>query len=107
MTYQKEFPDYPPADMPAIPAGFVDTSWHNNNAPSFENRALGLSIWIDFADPQMRDCEGSERFIVNEVKSDGVFKSDEAILCTNDWADVLALVAERETLIPNPLQAEQ
>jgi hypothetical protein len=33
--YQTEFPHFPAADMPAIPEGFADTSWHNIASPSF------------------------------------------------------------------------
>jgi hypothetical protein len=97
MNYQNEFPDYPVADMPLIPAGFEDSSWHNNSAPSFENRALGLSIWIDFLDPTMRDIEGGERFLVHDIDSEGAFTNDDAILSTDSWDDVLALVAERQS----------
>jgi hypothetical protein len=95
MTFQTEFPDFPAADLPAIPAGFNDTSWHNNSAPSFENRAVGLSIWIDYADVSLREFEGGKRFIVHPIDAEGAFTSDDAILETDDWSEVQAFVAAR------------
>lgn len=97
MPFQTEFPDYPATDMPAIPAGFEDSSWHNNSAPSFENTALGLSIWIDYAAPEMREYTGSDgkRFIVHDIHSDGSFKSDDASLMTDEWQAVLAFIVAK------------
>lgn len=92
--FRKEFPDYPEADMPTLPEGFVDTSWINNSAPSFESKALGLSIWIDYLDPANREHEG-ERFLINEIDADGAFKNDEPDLATDDWSEVLAFIASR------------
>ena len=56
-TFQTEFPDYPAADMPALPAlgNFVDTSWHNDICPSITSDELGLQIWIDYPDPAQRE----------------------------------------------------
>lgn len=95
MTFQVEFPDYPAADMPAIPEGFADSSWHNNAAPSFENKGLGLSIWIDFKDVALREFEDGKRFIVHPLDAEGCFTQDDPILETDDWAEVLAFVASK------------
>lgn len=35
MRYQVEFPDFPAADMPAVPEGWTDESWGNEGCPSF------------------------------------------------------------------------
>ena len=44
ITFQTEFPDFPTADMPKLPEGFENTSWHNNSAPSSENRDETLLV---------------------------------------------------------------
>lgn len=92
---ETEFPDYPVTDLPPIPAGFVDTSWHNNSAPSFDNAALGLSVWIDYANTAQREHDGGKRFYVHAIEADGAFAADDAILETDDWAAVLALIAAK------------
>ena len=50
MTFKTEFPNFPEADFPATnPAGFKDSSSHNDAMPSLFNDALDLRIWIDYA----------------------------------------------------------
>lgn len=90
---QREFPDYDVATLPAIPAGFEDTSWHNNSAPSFENRELRLSIWVDYADESLREFEGGQRFSVNCTDEEGAPLTDEPNLTTDDWSAVEAMIA--------------
>jgi hypothetical protein len=53
--YRKEFPDFPAIDMPAIPEGFADSSWHNDSCPSLISEALGLRIWIDYVQVELRE----------------------------------------------------
>ena len=97
MSYQKEFPEFPVADMPAMPAHgeFVDTSWHNDACPSIASDALGLHVWIDFADKSVREFEDGTRFIVAR-QDDGIVIGG-AILETDDWDEVLAVI-EQERL---------
>ena len=97
MSYQKEFPEFPVADMPAMPAhgDFVDTSWHNDACPSIASDALGLRVWIDFADKSVREFEDGTRFIV--ARQDDGIVIGETILETDDWDDVLAVI-EQERL---------
>lgn len=54
MTYQTEFPDYPEADMPPIPAGFADRSWHNDHCPIFMHDDAGLVLVVDYLQPDRR-----------------------------------------------------
>ncbi len=66
--WQRQFPGYPPADMPAIPAGWIDASWQNDTAPSFQV-AIGpmgepVQIWIDHPDPAQREVPGIARFLL-------------------------------------------
>ena len=82
--------------MPAMPAqgDFVDTSWHNDACPSFTSDALGLQIWIDFADKSVRDFDDGYHFIVVR-QDDGIVVGD-AILETDDWNEVLAVIEQEQ-----------
>ena len=42
MNYKVEFPHYD--DELALPAGWLDTSWHNDVCPSFENKIDGIAL---------------------------------------------------------------
>jgi len=91
--YRNEFPDFPASDMPGdIPPGFVDSSWRNDICPSFTNEALGLVLWIDFADPSRREFPHWHRYRVTTASADDIadlFDSD-------DFAAVVAFVAAQE-----------
>jgi hypothetical protein len=90
--FQQEFPDFPAADMPAIPAGFVDTSWHNDVCPSFTSDSAGLIIWIDYLDPANREF-GAKYHRFDIMQQDcGVERGGESLM-TDDWAEVERFVA--------------
>lgn len=91
-----EFSDYPVADLPEMPEGFEDTSWHNDSAPSIESRALGLRVWIDYLNPSARELEDGERFTVQAIDAEGETLNEDDLLSTDEWADVLALIATRK-----------
>ena len=88
MTYQTEFSDYPVADMPAIPADFVDNSWHNDVCPSFVSNDLWMTIWVDYLDPAMRETAYEHRFRLT--------RGDDAdlVIETNDWQTILTIIEE-------------
>lgn len=89
--YLREFPNYKPAEMPAIPDGFEDTSWHNDACPCFVSDPLGLELWVDYADPAEREFPERKRFTVLQQR-DGVEASGPS-LETDDWNEILAFVA--------------
>lgn len=91
-----QFPAYPAADLPEMPEGFEDASWHNDSSPSIENRALGLRVWIDFLKPEDRDLPETERFTVQAIDAEGEALDEGDLLNTDEWADVLALIAARK-----------
>ncbi len=90
MTFQVEFPDFPAADMPAIPEGFKDSSWHNDACPSIISDSLHLSIFIDFANPAEREFPDTDRFIVLQLDPEGCLTGDMPLVATDNWADVIA-----------------
>lgn len=64
--YKTEFPDFK-LDVP-IPAGFIDNSWHNNVMPCWYRKLSDgrmVVLWIDYADPALRDHPLNARFVVN------------------------------------------
>jgi len=84
--FQTAFPDFPVADMPNIPAGFEDISWHLDDMPSFESASLGLPLFVDFADKAKREWPDGTRFIL--VSNAG----RHGALLTDDWAEVVDLI---------------
>lgn len=93
MAFQTEFPDFPAADMPAIPAGFEDCSWHNDACPSFVSDQLGLSLFIDYASPLSRELPYSKRFTV--MPQIGGVETNGPSLDTDDWNAVLYFIIDR------------
>jgi hypothetical protein len=93
--WQEEFTDFPAADMPPRLPGFVDTSWRNDACPSFADESLGLSVWIDYADPSRREHPEIERFSISEIDDSGAHIGEEPALTTDDWAKVLDFIAAR------------
>lgn len=92
MRYLDEFPDFDPATMPAIPAGFEDQSWHNDVCPSFWHEANRLRIWIDYANPRDREDETMTRFALVRTDEECTHVAD--IVHSDDWADILAAIDE-------------
>lgn len=92
MSYRTEFPDFPESDMPALPEGFSDTSWHNDACPSYESPSF--RIMIDYADPTQRALGTGSRFIVMETDDE----SGNAVLETDDWSEVLETITTEATL---------
>lgn len=91
--WQTEFPDFPAADMPAVPAELMDTSWHNDACPSFTSDAMGLQLFVDYADKELREFQDGARFILSP-QDHGVETSGEPYLATDSWDDVIAAIKQ-------------
>jgi hypothetical protein len=89
MTYREEFPDFDPATMPSIPAGWTDQSWHNDTCPSF-NTGNGKVVFVDFADVSLREWNDGKRFNVHVDPE--VADHNEVLLETDDWQQILKFV---------------
>jgi len=79
------FPDYDD-QLPTI-AGFVDSSYGNDLCPSIYSETLGLRIYCDYKSEAKREGCGMR---YNITIDDGT----EALLETDDLAEVLAFVAD-------------
>lgn len=72
----KEFPNFPIMAVPELPDGWEDTSWHNDESPSYSHNGLQVFFPLD----------GEFRYIVLDIE-DG-----ETLLMTNDWNGCMAYV---------------
>jgi hypothetical protein len=85
--YRKAFPNFGILDVD-LPPGFVDCSCDYEACPAFENLSLGLRIYVNYVDRSLWEAPETEaRFRVWR------FGPATSILLTDDWAEVLALVA--------------
>lgn len=89
MNYRAEFPDCPPETMPAIPATWLDQSWHNDACPCF-NTGKGLVVFIDFADTASRECPETKRFTAHSCDENG--GPIDVVFETDDWNELLAFL---------------
>lgn len=68
--YKTEFPDF--KLNVTIPAGFIDNSWHNNQMPCWIRKLSDdrmMVLWIDYADPGLRDHPLNARFVLHMTDS--------------------------------------
>ncbi|MCA1404675.1 hypothetical protein I6F26_10260 [Ensifer sp. IC3342] len=89
---QNEFPDFDPATLPAIPAGFVDSSWHNDVCPSFLDEQRRLQVFIDYADPGEREFPESRRFRLHRLNEH--LEYVDTIAGSDDWSEMLDTIEE-------------
>jgi hypothetical protein len=92
-TIKTEFPDYDPATLPAIPEGWVDSSYCNDVCPSWTTADRLWQIWIDYADPSEREFTDARRYTAKPLDSDGCIIND--YVCgehTDDWSVILRAI---------------
>ncbi len=95
--WQVEFPDFPAADLPAIPDWWVDQSWKNDSCP-FWVGPPNTGIFVDYADPAWREFQGGPRFVVVRLEMDGthpITPDADPLLVSDDWDAVTTLVESR------------
>jgi len=94
MNYKAEFPDFGEMDV-KIPDWLEDCSWHNDACPSFCNEELDIHLFVDYADPALREMALVEdgRFCVSLLSEIGCC-SCEPLLITDDWEKVLEFLGK-------------
>jgi hypothetical protein len=96
--FTEQFPDFNPQDMPDFPVewfdawGFFDTSWYNDACPSFTSDKLGLTLWVNYADPARREFGGARYVLGNQ---DHGVEVGTWSLETDDFAVVLEEINRR------------
>lgn len=86
LDYKTEF-RYFDFDIPSIPDGFTDDSWHNNVCPSF-TRVLGdqlITFWVDYKNPKRRERSFGKQFFVTTEPNNDDINDVELVFETNNW----------------------
>ena len=90
MRYAKEF-NYEDYAVPAFlnTGNWEDVSWHNDICPRWENKELGIAIWVDCIVPEAREFEDWKQYTVVGIKlrqndtpeldDDSLFETDDSI----------------------------
>ena len=91
-TYKYEFPNFD-FEVPQLPEGFVDISWHNDVCPSFScdlNDKQEMIIWVNYADEDRRECGGLQfALVVKDIDNDCDPLGFACELETNSWDAIL------------------
>lgn len=100
--YRAAFPDYDD-DLPEI-EGFADMSWHNEPCPCLINEQLHLRLMVDYADPALREYEGTRRYGLYRLDGDNQITeiSDEPLIDSDDLDEILAKIDEIRNNLPGP-----
>jgi len=99
MNYKKEFP-YFDFDIPSIPNGFIDASWHNDVSPKFErkyNETHTVAFWVDFLDESRRECGGKQFTVLIQLTDDdgvGSYIEPEYVIETDSWDEAINKINE-------------
>lgn len=87
-SHHTEFPGFDLCGI-EIPAGFRDVSWRKDACPSWRDSARGLTIFIDFTDPNLRENEGVARFSLHD------HVINRSVCDTDDWSEMLRVIEAR------------
>ena len=98
MNWKTEFKDFD-AMPDDLPEGLIDSSWGNDACPSFliwqddeSPMFQRVTLWIDWADSNMREVPNSPRYLISAIDEDG--RVDPVKLDSSDnWAAI------RETVV--------
>lgn len=97
LKWQIEFPDFPAADMPALPAFADDISWHNDSCPSFmiagDTIGAHVVLFVDYADAERREFPDTARYSIRYLALKDIVDIYEG----DDWTECLK-VATAEAL---------
>lgn len=92
-NWKTEFPDF--LDMPELPRGLRDSSWHNDACPSFivwQDETVPkyetFKLWVDWANPDLREIPTAKRFTLCAMSEDGRFESISLIEESDSWEDI-------------------
>jgi len=90
-NYKYEFPNFD-YDIPQLPEGFVDVSWHNDVCPSFSkdlNDKQEMVVWVNYANEDKRECGGLQfAFVIRAIDGEDTFNF-QCELETNSWDEIL------------------
>lgn len=97
MSYAYAFPDFPASGIPSDlqSSAWEDTSWKNNECPSFWSVAANASgvrvcVWTEYPDPMHRENPTIPRFGVCYVCPDTMRNGE--IVHAETWAEAQAAI---------------
>ena len=66
MGYAKEFNhlEYQVPEFLLKDSDWEDVSWHNDVCPRWENKEIGLAVWVDCNEPECREYEDWKQYTV-------------------------------------------
>jgi len=70
MTYKVEFPEFDLGGI-EIPAGFEDSSWHNDASPCWINVERRMCLWVDWPNAADREHPTMSRFVITRTDEEG------------------------------------
>lgn len=95
-SYRYEFPNFD-YEIPTLPKGFVDVSWHNDICPSFScdlNEKQEMILWVNYADENRRECGGLQfALVVKNKENDSDPFNFDSELETNSWDAILEKIS--------------
>lgn len=94
----RAFADYDQTTLPAIPADWTDTSYHNDVCPSFVTPVVGdqrVVVFVDYPDPNSREFPECERYTAYVVDLEGARVEGSPEALSDNFADILLFVANQ------------
>ncbi len=85
-----QFPSFDQSTLPAIPANWVDVSWHNDVCPSF--KCGYWRIFIEDANPDLREFPECKRYYVHPDHDNDAGTSSG--IDTDNFQEVLDFIAK-------------
>jgi hypothetical protein len=98
-TLAHEFPDFDPATMPEIPAGFAAAHWHHETCPHWihgEDDVPHMELFIDYPDPERREFPDEARYSLHWLTAPLKNLDSWLIENTDDWAKILDAIRDIE-----------
>lgn len=97
-SFESAFPGFPEADLPPDVFGpeWEDISYRNDGCPRFLHLPSGVAVFCAEANRMDREEIEFPRFLAVRVDFDDPMYDDDAQCDTEEWADVLAFIAEQQ-----------
>lgn len=97
-NWRESFTDFDVDSMPDIPAGFEDTSWENDQCPSFTDYEHDLVLYVDYADTAKREFpETTERFSVHVLSDIGGMTEQPFV--SDTWSAVVDYIVKQRQCV--------
>lgn len=92
MGYAKEFnhENYTIPEFISKNSDWKDVSWHNETSPRFENEEIGLAVWVDCDNPELREFDDWKRITIVRVVAEDrgcLILADDIYYSTDDDKD--------------------